>query len=88
MSKTGGDAEEGTYSRIEGLERIEEEREQSGSREPSMGGSEHQSDSDTRELEDEGKQDSIGTVSMGFNPLGTFQHVDSFNVILLELHAC
>ena len=80
LSKTGGDAETGTYSRIEELERIEEEREQSGSREPSMGESEHQSDSDKSKSKDERKHDSIDTVSMGlrFNALGSYKHVGSF----------
>ena len=80
LSKTGGDPETGTYSRIEELERIEEEREQRGSRKPSMGESEHQSDSGTSESEDERKHDSIGTVSMGvgFNVLRSYIHVCFF----------
>ena len=97
MSKTSGYAETGTYSRIEELERIEEEREQSGSREPSMGESEHQSDSNTSESKDERKHDSIGTIGMGlgFNALGSYKHVGFlnmpfeigyFNVIIPDLH--
>ncbi len=41
LSKTGGEAETWTCSMNEKLERIEEEREQSGSGEPLMGESEH-----------------------------------------------
>jgi hypothetical protein len=52
-----------TSSKNEELQRIEEEREHSGSREPSMGESEHRSDSDTSGSEEETKEDSISTVS-------------------------
>jgi hypothetical protein len=74
LSKTGGEDETRTSSRNEELERIEEEREQSGSREPSMGESEHRSNSDTSGSEDETKEDSIGNVSRVFC-IKTYIHV-------------
>ena len=61
LSKTGGEDETGTTSRNEHLQRIEEEQEQSGSREPSMGESEQRSNSDTSGSEEETK-DEISTV--------------------------
>jgi hypothetical protein len=64
LTKTGGEDEIGTSSRKEELQRIEEEREHSGSREPSMGESEHRSSSDTSVSDEETKEDSISTVSM------------------------
>jgi hypothetical protein len=63
LTKRGGLDETGTSSRNEELQRIEEEREQSGSREPSMGESEHRSNTDTSGSEEETKEDSISTVS-------------------------
>jgi hypothetical protein len=63
LTKTGGEDEKGTSSRNEELQRIEEEREHSGSREPSMGESEHRSNSDTSGSEEETKEDSTSTVS-------------------------
>jgi len=63
LSKTGGEDETRTSSRNEELQRIEEEREHSGSRKPSMGESEHRSNSDTSGSEEETKEDSISTVS-------------------------
>ena len=59
LSKTGGEDEIGT------LERIEEEGTHSGSREASMGESEHRSNSDKSGSEEETKEDSMSTVSMG-----------------------
>ena len=61
----------------EELDHIEIEREQSGSREPSMGESEHQSDSDSSESEEETKEDLIGTVCLGlaYYALGSDVHV-------------
>jgi hypothetical protein len=63
LTKTGGKDEKGTSSRNEELQRIEEEREHSESREPSMGESEHRSNSDTSGSEEETKEDSTSTVS-------------------------
>jgi hypothetical protein len=65
LSKTGGEEETGTSSRIEELQRIEEERDHSGSREPSMAESEHRSNSNKSGSEEETKEDSISTVSLG-----------------------
>ena len=77
LTKTGEEDETGISNRNEELQRIEEERENNGSREPSMGESEHRSNSDTSESEDETKEDSISTVSMafGFRTLGPHIHV-------------
>ena len=77
LSKTGGEAETWTSSRNKELERIEEEREQSGSREQSMGESEHRSESDSSESKEEIKEDSIGTVSLGlaYYALGSYIHL-------------
>jgi hypothetical protein len=63
LSKTGREDETGTSSRNEELQQIEEEREHSGSREPSMGESEHRSNSDTSGSEEETKEDTISNVS-------------------------
>jgi hypothetical protein len=63
LSKTGGEDETRTSSMNEELQRIEEEREHSGSHDPSMGESEHRSISDTSGSEEETKEDSISTVS-------------------------
>ena len=63
LSKTGGEDETRVSSRNEELQRIEEEREHSGSREQSMGDSEHRSNSDTSGYEEETKEDSISTIS-------------------------
>ena len=73
LSLTGGEAETWTSRENEELERIEEEREQSGSREPSMGESEHRCDSDSSKSEEETKENSIGTVSsdLAYNALGS-----------------
>ena len=70
LRKTDGEAETGTYSRNEELQRIDEEQEQSGSRDPSMGESEHRSNSDTSGSEEETKEDSISTVSMALGFIG------------------
>ena len=75
LSLTGGEAETGTSSRNEELERIEEQREQSGSLEPSMGESEHRSDSDSSESEDETKDDTIVSLGIAYYALGTDVHV-------------
>jgi hypothetical protein len=64
LTNTGGEDETGTSSKKEELQRIEEEREHSGSREPSMGESEHRSNSDTSGSKEETKEDSISTVRM------------------------
>ena len=66
LSKTGGEDETRTSSRNEELQRIEEEREHSGSREPSMGDSEHPSNSNTSGSQEETKEDSISTVRRVF----------------------
>jgi hypothetical protein len=63
LTKMGGEDEKGTSSRNEELQRIEEEREHSGLLEPSMGESEHRSNSDTSGSEEETKEDSTSTVS-------------------------
>ena len=78
LNKMGGEAETWTPSMNEELQRIEEEREQSGSDEPSMGESEHRSDYETNEYEEETKEDSIGTVSLGlgFYALRSDIHLD------------
>jgi hypothetical protein len=65
LSKTGGEDETCTSSRNEELQRIEEERDHSGSREPSMAESEHRSNSNKSGSEEETKEDSISTVSLG-----------------------
>lgn len=54
-----------TSSRNEELQQIEEGREHNGLREPSMGESEHRSNSDKSGSEEETKEDSISTISMG-----------------------
>ena len=66
MSKTHGEVEINTSSRNEELERIEEEHEQSGSSKPSMEESEHQCNSNKNGSEDDTKEDSISTVSLGW----------------------
>ena len=75
LSLTGGEAETGTSSRNEELERIEEQREQSGSLEPSMGESEHRSDSDSSESKEETKDDSIVSLGLAYCALGSNIHV-------------
>ena len=64
LSKTGEEAETGTCSKKEELERIEKEGEKGVSQEQSMGGSEHQSDLNSSESEEETKKDSMNTVSL------------------------
>ena len=73
LSKTGGEAETET-SRQE-LQRIEEEREHSGSREPSMGESEHRSSSDMSKSEEETKEDSTSNVSLGLGICALGSHI-------------
>ena len=79
LSKTGRGAETRTSSSNKELQRIKEEREQSGLRELSMGESKHRSDSEMNKFE-ETKWDSIGTVSLslGFYALGSYIHLGSF----------
>lgn len=86
LSKTGGEDEIGTYSRNEELERIEEEREHSESREPSMGESEQRSNSDTSGSE-ETKEDTISNVSMGlgFDARGSDIHFGYMENDMLKL---
>ena len=64
MSRTVAEVETGGSSRHDELEQIEEERKQSESREPSMAGSEHRSNSNKSVSEEETKGDSISTVSI------------------------
>ena len=64
LSRMDEETETWTYSRNKELERIEEEAEKGGSQEQSMGESEHLSDSDSNESEEETKEDSMGTVSL------------------------
>jgi hypothetical protein len=80
LSKTGGEDETKTSSRNEDLQRIEEGQEHSGSREPSMGESEHRSNSQKSGSEEETKEDSISTVSMGvgFYTQGGHLHLGFF----------
>jgi hypothetical protein len=75
LSKTGGEDETGTSSRNEELERIEEGEEHSGSREPSMGESEHRSNTQKSGSEEGTKEDSISTVSMGVGFYGEGRHL-------------
>jgi len=65
LSNTREEIATGTSSRKEEMERIEEGREHSGSREPSMGESEHRSNSDKNGSEEENKEDSVSIVSTG-----------------------
>ena len=65
MSKTSGEVETKKSSKNEELERIEEEREHSGSDEPSIAESEHRSNSNKSGSEEKAKEGSISTVSLG-----------------------
>ena len=64
LTKTGGE-ERGSSSRNEELKPIDEEMEDSGSREPTMADSEHRSNSNKSGSAEEAKEDSINTVSLG-----------------------
>jgi hypothetical protein len=80
LSKTGGEVEIGAYSRNEELNPINEEREDSGSREPTMAESNHRSNSNKSGSEEEPKEDSISTVSLGcgFYALGSDTYLGYF----------
>lgn len=65
LSRRVAEDETGGSKRNDELERIEEEREQSESREPSMAESDHRSHSNKSGSEEETKGDSISTVSVG-----------------------
>lgn len=65
LSKTGGEVKTGASSRNEELKPIDEEMEDSGSREPTMADSEHRSNSNKSGSAEEAKEDSISTVSLG-----------------------
>jgi len=73
LSKTDGEVEIGASSRNEELKPIDEEMEDSGSREPTMADSDHRSNSNKSGSEEEPKEDSISTVSLGcgFYALGS-----------------
>ena len=64
-SMTCGEIETNTSSRNEELKPIEEEREHSGSGEPSMAESDYQSNSNKSESEGDAEEYSISTVSLG-----------------------
>ena len=78
MSLTGGEVGKRTSRRNEELQRIEEEREHNGSFEPSMGESEHRSDSDSSESEEETKDDSIVSLGLAYYALGSDIQVGFF----------
>jgi hypothetical protein len=80
LSKTGTEVEMGASSRNEELNPIEEEREDSGSREPMMAESDHRSNSNKSGSEEEPKEDSINTVSLGcgFYALGSDTYLGYF----------
>jgi hypothetical protein len=80
LSKTGGEVETGASRRNEELNHIEEEREESGSREPTMADSEHGSNSNKSGSTEEPKEDSISTISLdcGFCTLGSDTYLGYF----------
>lgn len=65
LSKTCGEVETRASHRKVELQLIEEEREHSVSREPSMAEREHRSNSNKSGSEEETKEDSISRVSLG-----------------------